>query len=126
VAREATVNDVFDWIDAKFGYERERLVLTTMNGSRRFVYVDVDDDNVVDDIEDGGNDDDDEDDKEEDEDGDEEEGGDGEGGGGKKIGRPDKKNLTLEEAGFGKMVALRVTEIARDAPSAASEDDEEE
>jgi hypothetical protein len=33
----------------------------------------------------------------------------------------------LEEAGFGKMVALRVTEIARNAPSsAASEDDEEE
>ena len=125
VAREATVNDVFDWIDAKFGYERERLVLTTMNGSRRFVYVDVDDDNVVDDIEDGG-DDDDEDEEEEDEDDEEEEGGDGEGGRGKKIGRPDKKNLTLEEAGFGKMVALRVTEIARDAPSAASEDDEEE
>jgi hypothetical protein len=120
VAREATVNDVFDWIDAKFGYERERLVLTTMNGSRRFVYVDVDDD-----CEDGG-DDDDEDEKEEDEDDDEEEDGDGEEGGGEKIGRPDK-NLSLEEAGFGKMVALRVTEIARDAPSsAASEDDEEE
>ncbi len=40
--------------------------------------------------------------------------------------KKNKKNLTLEEAGFGKMVALRVTEIARDAPSAASEDDEEE
>jgi len=42
---------------------------------------------------------DDEDEKEEDE----EEGGDGEEWWGEKIGRPNK-NLTLEEAGFGKMV----------------------
>ena len=46
VAREATVNNCLDWINAKFEYKRERLVFTTMNGLRRFVYVDVDDDNV--------------------------------------------------------------------------------
>ncbi len=86
-------------------------MLTTMNGSIRFMYVDVDNDDVGDDCEDGG-DGDDEDEKEEDEDYDEEEGGDGEEWGEEKIGRPDK-NLTLEEAGLGKMVALRVTEIVR-------------
>lgn len=100
-ARDATVNDVFDWIDAKFGYERERLALSTMNGSRKFVYVDVD--------EDVGGDEDDE--------------------GGEKEGKTRPVNLSLEEAGFGKMTALRVTEIARDAPAvafAAADDQEEE
>jgi len=69
--------NMFDWIDTKFGYERERLVLTTMNSLRRCLYVDVDDDDVGDDFEDGG-DGDDEYENGEDEDYDEEEGGDGE------------------------------------------------
>ena len=85
-AREATVNDVFDWIDATFGYERERLALSTMNGSRRFAYVDVvDDGDVGDEIEDGEYD---EDEKEGGE-YDDEEGGDGEeGGGGRRSAAP--------------------------------------
>jgi len=34
-----TVNAVFNWIDAMHGLERERISLTTMNGSKSFVYV---------------------------------------------------------------------------------------
>jgi hypothetical protein len=116
VASEATMNDVFDWIDAKFGYERERLILSTMNGSRKFAYVTVDDDD--DDVGDGGDGDGDEDGYDDD---DEVGEGDNGGRGGKKN---DPKNLTLEEAGLGKLIALRVTEIVGDV-SAAKADEEE-
>jgi hypothetical protein len=108
IASETRVNDVFDWIDAKFGYERETLVLSTMNGSKKFVYCDDDDDDNVG-IEDD-NDNDDNDDDTYDHVKDEEKG----------------KNLTLVEAGFTKMMALRVTEIVRDRPTADVAADKDE
>jgi len=36
---ETYVNDVFNWIDAVHGYERETIELSTMNGSKTFRYV---------------------------------------------------------------------------------------
>ena len=66
-----TTNDVCNWVDAVHGIERERLELSTMNGSKKFVYVEGDDDD----------------------------------------GEEEKRNVTLEEAGLGKMTALRVSEI---------------
>eukprot|EP00553_Chaetoceros_curvisetus_P006960 CAMPEP_0204631484 /NCGR_PEP_ID=MMETSP0717-20131115/22827_1 /ASSEMBLY_ACC=CAM_ASM_000666 /TAXON_ID=230516 /ORGANISM="Chaetoceros curvisetus" /LENGTH=125 /DNA_ID=CAMNT_0051649053 /DNA_START=3 /DNA_END=380 /DNA_ORIENTATION=- len=36
----ASMGDVFNWVDAMFEMERERLVLSTMNGQRTFVYGD--------------------------------------------------------------------------------------
>jgi len=106
IASETRVNDVFDWIDAKFGYDRETLVLSTMNGSKKFVYCD-DDDAVVDV-------DDDNDDKDNDDD--------------DVKGEEKGKNITLIEAGFSKMMALRVTEIVRDhtTTTAAAADEEED
>jgi hypothetical protein len=105
IASETRVNDVFDWIDAKFGYERETLVLSTMNGSKKFVYCD-DDDAIVDVDDDNDNDDNDDDVK----------------------GEEKGKNITLVDAGFSKMMALRVTEIVRDRPTAdvAADEDEED
>lgn len=38
IASETTMNNVFNWIDAKFGIERERLELSTMNGQKTFRY----------------------------------------------------------------------------------------
>ena len=103
IANETRVNDVFDWIDAKFGYERETLVLSTMNGSKKFVYCN-DNDAVVDVDDDNDSDDNDDDIK------------------GEKKG----KNITLVEAGFSKMMALRVTEIVKDHTTTAAAADEEQ
>jgi hypothetical protein len=66
-----TMNNVFDWVDAMHGLERERICLSTMNGSRSFVYV---------------------------EDEEKQEG-----------------NVSLKEAGLGKLTALRVSEISNDS-----------
>lgn len=35
-----TMNDVFNWVDGVHGLEREKIRLSTMNGSKMFVYVD--------------------------------------------------------------------------------------
>jgi hypothetical protein len=71
-----------------------------MNGSKKFIYCD--DDNV------GIDDDNDNDDH--------------------VKGEEKGKNITLVEAGFSKMMALRVTEIVRDRPTAnvAADEDEED
>lgn len=106
IASETRVNDVFDWIDAMFGYEREMLVLSTMNGSKKFMYCDDDDVGVEDNN--NNNNDNDNDDYNKDE----------------KKG----KNVTLDEAGFSKTMALRVTEIVRNHSTAdvAADKNEEE
>eukprot|EP00956_Cyclotella_meneghiniana_P016856 scaffold26996_cov49-Cyclotella_meneghiniana.AAC.3 len=83
---EESVNTVFNWMDAVHGLERERMTLSTMNGSKSFVYVNEDKE-VVDDDEEG------------------------------------ERSLSLEEAGLGKMTALRVSEIA--TTEEATEVDEE-
>ena len=44
MAEETTINDVLNWIDGVHKMEREKVVLTTMNGQKRFVYVDDGDD----------------------------------------------------------------------------------
>jgi len=44
VAEETSVNDVFNWVDATHGLEREKIELSTMNGSKTFMYVEADDD----------------------------------------------------------------------------------
>jgi len=80
VAGESSVNDVFNWIDAVHGLEREKVELSTMNGAKKFVYVEESEDDD-DDEEGGGNDD-----------------------------------VMLEDAGFGKMTALRVAEIVEASP----------
>lgn len=80
-----TMNDVFNWIDATHGLERETLILSTMNGSRSFRYV-----------EDKGAKDDQEEEEISDANGDMIQG----------------ENMTLEEAGLGRMTALRVTKVA--------------
>ena len=78
------MNDVFDWVDAVHGLEREMVELSTMNGARKFIYTMADENS-----EDGDN------------------------------------SMTLEEAGLGKMVALRVTEIvAAEDREGSSEEDE--
>ncbi len=38
------MNDVFNWVDATHGLEREKIELSTMNGSKTFMYVEADDD----------------------------------------------------------------------------------
>jgi len=91
VAGESSVNDVFNWIDAVHGLEREKVELSTMNGAKKFVYVEENEDG--DDTEGGGND-----------------------------------VVLLEDAGLGKMTALRVAEIVEVSPEeeGGSEDVEEE
>ncbi|KAL7489284.1 hypothetical protein ACHAW6_014859 [Cyclotella cf. meneghiniana] len=93
-----TINDVFNWIDATHGLERETIILSTMNGSRSFRYV-----------EDKGEKDDQEEEEESDGNGDMIQG----------------ENMTLEEAGLGRMTALRVTKIAAEdsVSSESSEND---
>jgi hypothetical protein len=81
VAEDTSLNDVFNWVDATHGLEREKIELSTMNGSKTFSYVEADSD-------------------------DDEESG----------------NVTLDEAGLGKMTALRVTEIVEELDE---KDDEE-
>jgi hypothetical protein len=39
VADTTSMNDVFNWVDAMHGLEREKIELSTMNGSKTFVYV---------------------------------------------------------------------------------------
>jgi len=90
LSKETSMNDVFNWIDAVHGLEREKIELCTMNGAKKFVYVNDDDDD--------DNDDD----------------------AGKESG---ENNVTLEEAGLGKMTALRVLEILDDTEE-EDEDDE--
>jgi hypothetical protein len=85
LAEETTVNDLLNWVDATHGMEREKIELSTMNGSKTFVYVEEEDDD------------------------DEEE-----------------RNLTLVEAGLGKMTALRVTEIVEEVEEEEEEEDEED
>jgi hypothetical protein len=87
VAKKTSMNDVFNWVDAMHGLEREKIELSTMNGSKTFVYV---------------------------EEGEEEE-----------EAESSRRNLTLDEAGLGKMTALRVLEIVGDAADADNEGDEE-
>ena len=82
-SKSTTTNDVCNWIDAVHGIERERLELSTMNGSKKFVYVDDDDDGE------------------------------------------EKNVMTLEEAGLGKMTALRVSEIVVNDDDNAEEEGEE-
>ena len=76
LSKETSMNDVFNWIDAVHGLEREKIELCTMNGAKKFVYVNDDDDDNDDAVEESG-----------------------------------ENNVTLEEAGLGKMTALRVLEI---------------
>lgn len=85
--KEESMNTVFNWMDAVHGLEREKISLSTMNGSKRFVYVD---ESVA-----------------EDDDNDEEVG---------------ERSLSLEEAGLGKMTALRVSEIATDEATEVNEE----
>lgn len=42
LAESTRVNDVCNWIDATHGIEREKLELSTMNGSRKFAYDEED------------------------------------------------------------------------------------
>ena len=95
-SKNDTMNDVFNWIDATHGLERETIILSTMNGSRSFRYV-----------EDKGENDDQEEEKEID-------------GGDAMI---QEENMTLEQAGLGRMTALRVTKMATEdsGPSESSE-----
>lgn len=86
LAEETSVNDLLNWVDATHGMEREKIELSTMNGSKTFVYVEEDDDQE------------------------EEESG----------------NVTLAEAGLGKMTALRVTEIVKEVDNEEEEDEEGE
>ncbi|KAL7461111.1 hypothetical protein ACHAXS_001542 [Conticribra weissflogii] len=44
LASETTMNDVFNWIDCVHKMEREKIILTTMNGQNRFVYANEDGD----------------------------------------------------------------------------------
>ncbi|KAL7538338.1 hypothetical protein ACHAXR_008480 [Thalassiosira sp. AJA248-18] len=53
-ATSTTMNDVFNWIDAMHGLEREVIELSTMNGARKFRYVKEESD--ADDDEEGGSD----------------------------------------------------------------------
>ena len=89
LADETSMNDVFNWVDAMHGLEREKIELSTMNGSKTFVYVEEECDEEEDDEEKG-------------------------------------ENMTLEEAGLGKMTALRVTEIVTDDDSADNEEDDDD
>jgi len=70
---------VFNWVDALFEMERERVELSTMTGQKKFVWDDV-------------------------------EGGD----------------VTLADAGLGKMTGLRVVEIKKEEDDMEGEDDESE
>ena len=92
------MNDVFNWIDAVHGMEREKVELSSMNGARRFVYVEE---------ETGDSSDDDE--KETSRDG-------------------ESVNRTLEEVGLGKMTALRVSVLEENGgeSNGGEADDEEE
>ena len=47
LANKTTLNDVCNWIDAVHGIERERLELSTMNGARKFVYVENNEDDLT-------------------------------------------------------------------------------
>jgi hypothetical protein len=69
-----TMNNVFDWVDATHGLERERICLSTMNGKRSFVYVENNEDE-----------------------------------------EKQEGNISLKEAGLGKLTALRVSEISNDS-----------
>ena len=84
VAEDTSVNDVFNWVDATHGLEREKIELSTMNGSKTFAYVEEEDD-------------------------DDEE----------------RENISLDEAGLGKMTALRVTEIVEEVDNGEDEEDGE-
>lgn len=97
-AAATSMNDVFNWIDAVHGMERETVELSSMNGARRFVYVEE---------ETGDSSDDDE--KETSRDG-------------------ESVNRTLEEVGLGKMTALRVSVLEENGgeSNGGEADDEEE
>lgn len=83
LAEETFVNDLLNWVDAMHGMEREKIELSTMNGSKTLVYVEEEDD---------------------------EESG----------------NVTLAEAGLGKMTALRVNEIVEEVQDNDEEEEDEE
>jgi len=78
---EVELNELFNWVDGFFDIEREKVILSTMNGQRSFTFVGEDA-----------------------EENDEE----------------TSEIMTLEEAGFGRMTGLRVTERKED------EEEEEE
>ena len=93
IAKETMMNDVFDWIDAVHGVERERVELSTMNGSRQFRYIKENNDENGESDEEGG-----------------------------------EASMTLEEAGLGRMTALRVSEIeaVQEEDQESSDDEKEE
>jgi len=86
VAEETSVNELLNWVDATHGMEREKIELSTMNGSKTFVYVEEDDDDE----------------------------------------QEENGNVTLDEAGLGKMTALRVSEIVQEVDNDEEEQDEED
>ncbi len=47
LADKTTLNGVCNWIDATHGIEREKLELSTMNGARKFMYADNDEDDLT-------------------------------------------------------------------------------
>eukprot|EP00985_Skeletonema_marinoi_P005918 scaffold2572_cov75-Skeletonema_marinoi.AAC.6 len=85
VAEETSVNELLNWVDATHGMEREKIELSTMNGSKTFVYVEEDDDDE----------------------------------------QEESGNVTLDEAGLGKMTALRVTEIVQEVDNGEEEEEDE-
>ncbi|KAL3793956.1 hypothetical protein HJC23_009439 [Cyclotella cryptica] len=100
-SKNDTMNDVFNWIDAMHALERETIVLSTMNGSRTFRFVEdkvEKDDREEEELEEIDDDDDDD-------------------------AKVKGENMTLEEAGLGRMTALRVTKISTE-DSAVSESSE--
>lgn len=86
LAEETSVNDLLNWVDATHGMEREKIELSTMNGSKTFVYVEGDDDDE----------------------------------------QEESGNVTLVEAGLGKMTALRVTQIVEEVDDEEEEEEDEE
>jgi len=76
-AAETELDVLFNWADAVFGVEREKVELSTMNGSKRFRYA-------------------------------------------------GECSETLDEAGLGKMVGLRVTQLEEDEEESEEPDQEDE
>jgi len=78
-ADDATMGDVFNWVDAVFEMERERIELSTMTGQKKFVF-----------------------------------------------GEDGTSEMTLSDAGLGKMTGLRVTEIEAEEDTNNGDEEEEE
>lgn len=85
-ASTTTTNDVVNWVDAVHKIEREKVILTTMNGKQRFTYVDA-----------GG-----------------------------EEGHYEEEEMTLEDAGLGRMTALRVSTIVENKGDENNDEDGDE